>query len=153
MRCERLRACCRPPLSTLVRSTGGVGTTDMVLGATRATGNCINNHGVWGCGRAASTQVAHAVHQVLATRERPETPSHRSPHKKGYDASRACFAERGASGCLGHAAAATGSGLWSMGRGLTTVAANSVRALGSGLASGTASVARVGRRCFALLVG
>jgi hypothetical protein len=44
--------------------TFGLGTSDMVIGATMATSNCINNHGTTGCVLAAERSISSAVRRT-----------------------------------------------------------------------------------------
>jgi hypothetical protein len=73
--------------------TGGLGTTDSVLGAGRAAANCVNSHGTFGCIRAAGRGVANGVGSMAT-------------------ATKSCFRNNGVGGCVGSAASATGKGLY-----------------------------------------
>ncbi len=90
--------------------TGGVGTTDMVLGAGRATANCVNSHGAFGCISAAGRSVAHGIGHVAR-------------------ATKSCFENNGVGGCVGSAASATKRGVVGFARAATVAAGNAAKGI------------------------
>jgi hypothetical protein len=60
------------------------------------------------------------------------SPAHMIYSQQGYDASVDCFKNRGAAGCLGHAASATGQTAYSMGKGVAKAAYGGAKATVNG---------------------
>ncbi len=110
--------------------TGGVGTTDSVLGAARATANCVNQHGYSGCVRAAGRSVANAA---------------------GYaaHATKSCFREKGFGGCMSSAASVGRHSLSNAARSATVAAGRAAKGLYRATAAAAKSAASGSNWCAA----